>query len=145
MDSKTHSRRIRPEQEYYDPFMIGFDKLFNKALGSATTSYPPYNVVRAGENAYLLELAVAGFDEEDFDITLKDSVLTIEGVCSNTEMPTDYIYKGISNRAFTRRFTLADGIEVKSVSLKQGLLTIRLEKEAPEEDEPQKFKVNSKD
>jgi molecular chaperone IbpA len=140
VDDKTHSRRIRPE--FYDPFLIGFDTLFNK-FQKSNDSYPPYNVVKASDTAYLLELAVAGFDEEDFDISLKDNVLTIKGDIGVSEMPTDYLHKGIATRPFVRTFTLADGIEVKSVSLKQGMLTIRLERSAPQEDEPVKFKVNA--
>lgn len=136
----TNTRRIR--SDYYDPFLIGFDALFNKAA-KANDGYPPYNILKASDTAYLLELAVAGFGEDDFDITLKDNVLTIKGDLGTTEMPNDYIHKGIATRPFVRTFTLADGIKVADVSLRQGMLTIRLEKTTPPEDEPIKFKVNT--
>lgn len=128
-----------------DPFFIGFDSLLNKVQHQAKayqgTNYPPYNLIKTGENSYLIELAVAGFDEEDFDIQLQDGVLTIKGEVGTSEFEADYIHKGIAARNFERKFTLADTIKVDGASLNQGMLTIRLVNEIPEEKKPIKILI----
>jgi molecular chaperone IbpA len=127
-----------------DPLFIGFDTIFNKLdqIGKThTTNYPPYNLIKTGEDTYLIEIAVAGFDEEDFDIELHDGVLTINATTESDET-TQYLHKGIAARGFTRRFTLADTIEVEGVSLHQGMLTIRLRNIIPDEKKPKKIFIN---
>ena len=142
----TTTRRITTSM-LEDPFFIGFDSLLNKVNSHAKTyqgtNYPPYNLIRTGENSYLIELAVAGFDEEDFDIQLQDGVLTIKGEVGTEEFAADYLHKGIAARNFERKFTLADTIKVDGASLHQGMLTIRLVNEIPEEKKPIKIAINS--
>lgn len=126
-----------------DPFFIGFDSLLNKlnAVGATPVpSYPPYNLIKVGEDSYLIELAVAGFDEEDFDIELHDGVLTIEAEVKN-EDSADYLYKGIAARSFVRKFTLADTVLVDGVSLHMGMLNVRLKNLVPEEKKPRKILI----
>ena len=127
-----------------DPFFIGFDSMFNKLnqLEKANvTNYPPYNLIKTGEDTYLIELAVAGFDEEDFDIELHDGVLTVKAEVGETDTSTNYLHKGIAARSFVRKFTLADTVEVDGVSLHQGMLTIRLNNVIPEEKKPKKILI----
>ena len=127
-----------------DPFFIGFDSMFNKLnqLEKANvTNYPPYNLIKTGEDTYLIELAVAGFDEEDFDIELHDGVLTVKAEVGETDTSTNYLHKGIAARNFVRKFTLADTVEVDGVSLHQGMLTIRLNNVIPEEKKPKKILI----
>ena len=132
----------------YDPFMVGFDRVLdrmneiNRAAGQQKT-YPPYNIIKAGEDAYLIELAVAGFQNDDFDITLKDAQLTVKAERTATDEDSEYLHKGIAGRNFERVFTLADTIEVEDVLLEHGILTIRLRNVIPEEDQPKKFTVKS--
>ena len=140
----TNTRRITTTTDLLnDPLFIGFDSIFNKIHQpyKANTNYPPYNLIKSGDNSYLIELAVAGFDEEDFDIELHDGVLTIRAVVSSTEMETDYIHRGIAARSFERKFTLADTVEVDGVSLHQGMLTIRLQNVIPDEKKPKKIPI----
>lgn len=127
-----------------DPFFIGFDSILNKLnhVGQANVSnYPPYNLIKTGEDTYLIELAVAGFDEEDFDIELHDGVLTISANVGDTDESTNYIHKGIAARSFVRKFTLADTVEVAGVSLHQGMLTVQLRNVIPEEKKPKKIPI----
>mgnify|MGYP000069931208 CR=1 FL=1 len=142
-----NTRRINPNAKYQDPFFIGFDTIFNQMNnfnGSSDRKYPPYNILKLGEDMYLLEMAVAGFDEDDFDITLQEGVLTIRGdVSDSVDEDAQYIHKGIATRSFTRTFSLANTIRVDKVTLDKGVLTIRLVNILPEEKKPQKFTVNA--
>lgn len=112
------------------PFFIGYERLLDTSELPSTKNYPPYNLSKVGENTYILELAVAGFSESELDIKLtKDQkkTLTIHGETTNVEADHEYLHKGIAARSFTKKFTLAELIEVKKVSLNNGILTIRLE------------------
>lgn len=127
-----------------DPFFIGFDSILNKLNHiekANATNYPPYNLIKTGEDTYLIELAVAGFDEEDFDIELHDGVLTVKAEVGESDSQTNYLHRGIAARSFVRKFTLADTIEVDGVSLHQGMLTIRLNNVIPEEKKPKKILI----
>jgi len=127
-----------------DPFFVGFDKMFDKMHNMNrvnTSNYPPYNLIKADEDTYLIELAVAGFDEEDFDVELHDGVLTIKADVSDNELKTTYLHKGIAARSFERKFTLADTIQVEGASLHQGMLTIRLKNVIPDEKKPKKILI----
>jgi molecular chaperone IbpA len=128
-----------------DPMFIGFDKMLNKAFANGTmkphqSNYPPYNIIKTEENWYDLQLAIAGFKEDELDIEIRDGVLSIKG--SKTEEDTnDYIHKGISARSFHRTFTLADTIVVRAADLKDGILTIELENVIPDEKKPRKIAI----
>lgn len=122
---------------------IGFDQLFNQigtALNSEVPNYPPHNVVKIDEDHYLIEIAVAGFKEENLDIEQKESVLTVTGTKDDDRA---YIHKGISSRNFTRVFTLNEHVQITSTSLENGFLTIGLERVIPEEQKPKKIKIGN--
>lgn len=127
---------------------VGFDRVFRdlerRMTGSVATGYPPYNIIRMNETDYLIELAVAGFDLEDFDIQLHDGVLTIKAnVVDVEEEGVDYIHKGIAARNFVRSFQLADTVNVEDAYLKQGLLTIKLVNIIPEEKKPRQITIKN--
>lgn len=126
-----------------DPFFVGFERIADRMNEAAKLStvqkYPPYNIIKTDENTYLVELAVAGFNEDDLDIELHNGVLTIKGDVYTDEK--DYIFKGIANRNFERRFTLADTVQVETVELKQGILTISLKNIIPDEKKPRKILI----
>ena len=118
---------------------LGFDSIFDemyRANAVKQQPYPPYNVVKKGDDHYLIEIAVAGFSKEDIDLTLEKGVLTIEGK-KKEEDTKDYVHKGISARAFKRSFTLADTIEVVGADVVDGMLYVGLENVVPEEEKPQ--------
>ena len=117
---------------------VGFDRLFdmleNSALGNGGENYPPFDLIKAGENEYRIELAVAGFKPEEIDITSQQNQLIVSGRKSEEsgEGGSDYIYRGIANRSFERRFALADHIQVRGADMKDGMLAIELVREIPE-------------
>jgi HSP20 family molecular chaperone IbpA len=122
-----------------NPLLLGFDeieRLIDRANKGAGDGYPPYNVeripARNGEGELLrITLAVAGFTREQLEITLEDSQLTVRGK-QQEDKSREYLYRGIAARQFSRTFVLADGIEVKSATLSNGLLAIDLERLEPE-------------
>jgi len=117
---------------------FGFDSLFDSInTPQKQQSYPPYNVIKKGDNHYFIEIAVAGFKDSDINLTLEKGVLTVEGTRPLTDTVNDYVHKGISNRDFTRSFTLADTIKVVGADIVDGLLLIGLENDIPEEEKPQ--------
>jgi molecular chaperone IbpA len=120
----------------FEQFGIGFDPFFEMVegfTGKAQNTYPPHNVCRYDDNAYAIELAVAGFENEELVVTLEDNVLTIDGKCCPAGDQVEFLHKGISSRDFTKKFTLSDDIEVMGSELENGLLIITLERIVPEE------------
>lgn len=126
---------------------VGFDRLFdmleNSGLGNGGENYPPFDLRKTGDNDYCIELAVAGFKPDEIDITAQQNVLVVSGKKSeeSDKQGSDYIYRGIANRSFERRFALADHIQVKGADLKDGLLSIELVREIPEAMKPRKISV----
>lgn len=131
----------------YTRATVGFDRLFDvldrQFTNSVSTGYPPYNIIKEGEDSYKIEIAVAGFREDELDITVKDYTLTVTGEQKRDESSegTVYLHKGISARSFTRPFTLGDHVEVKGAVVENGLLVISLERVVPEEDKPKKIPI----
>jgi len=128
-----------------DPFFIGFDRMLDRmtstTLPTTAPKYPPYNVVKLDDDRYELQLAIAGFDYDDLDISRKLGVLTIAGN-KDTDDDKNYLHKGISARSFKREFTLMDTIEINGADLNAGILTVHLENVIPEEKKPQKIEIN---
>ena len=126
---------------------VGFDRLFdmleNSSFGATQENYPPFDLRKVGENEYRIELAVAGFKPEELDITAQQNVLIVSGRKNeeSEEKGSDYIYRGIANRSFERRFALADHIQVKDADMKDGLLSIELVREIPEAMKPKKISI----
>ena len=135
----------------FSPFRrstVGFDRLFdmleNSSFGQGQQeNYPPFDLVKEGENQYRIELAVAGFKPDEIDITAQQNVLIVSGKKNeeSEQKGSDYIYRGIANRSFERRFALADHIQVRGADLKDGLLAIELVREIPEAMKPRKIDI----
>lgn len=124
---------------------IGFDRMFNELnrtfANSRADNYPPHNVVKLDETHYVIEVAVAGFAETEIDVELKENVLTVKGEQTKTDKEIEYLHKGISARNFTRTFTLADNMEVRGATVKNGILAVALEQIVPEEQKPKKIQI----
>jgi molecular chaperone IbpA len=126
---------------------VGFDRLFdmleNSSLGQAGENYPPFDLVKLGENDFRIELAVAGFKSDEIDINAQQNVLLVSGRKrdESDEKDSNYIYRGIATRSFERRFALADHIQVKGAEMKDGLLSIELVREIPEAMKPKKISI----
>jgi molecular chaperone IbpA len=125
---------------------VGFDRLASM-MSSATrqdqgNSYPPYNIRTTGEDHYQITMAVAGFSEDDIDITTEHNRLLITGKRADEEEEQgEYLHRGIATRSFERRFNLADHVKVISANLENGLLHIDLEREIPEAMKPRSIKI----
>jgi molecular chaperone IbpA len=125
---------------------IGFDRVFNllnnaQRLQSADT-WPPYNIIRRGEDDYSVELAVAGFAMGDLDITQERNVLVVKGGATQ-KAEGEYLHRGISAQSFERRFELADHVRVEGASLANGLLIITLKREIPEQAKPRRIQIGN--
>lgn len=117
------------------PLFLGFDhfeKTFDRIRKTAAEGYPPYNIEQTGEDGLRITLAVAGFTMNDLDIELENNQLTIRGKQAEDEEGKVYLHRGIAARQFQRSFILADGVEVKSASLRDGLLHIDMKRVEPE-------------
>jgi len=124
------------------PFSIGFDSMFDQFEsmldngGMVQNNYPPYNIRKAGKDKYAIEVAVAGFNKDDVEVEFEDNFLTVrtKKVDKTVEKDGDeIIHKGISQRSFSRSFTIADDVKVNGAQLKDGLLTVTCEKIIPEQ------------
>ncbi|MBM7038506.1 Hsp20 family protein [Vibrio ulleungensis] len=123
---------------------IGFDRLLNlmEANGNKNASggYPPYNIEQQDEHNYRITMAVAGFAEDQLDLTQKENVLIVKGT-RKPEENKNYVYQGIAERDFERKFQLADYVKVIGASMENGLLHISLEREIPEAMKPRKIEI----
>jgi|TARA_R110000772_G_scaffold177486_1_gene289042 molecular chaperone IbpA len=122
------------------PYAVGYDRVFDHlnsyvANNATSTGFPPYNISKGGDFTYVIEMALAGFSKKDIEIEVADGTLTVRSIKEN-EANDDTIHRGISNRKFNRKFTLADDIVVNDASLENGMLKIDLERIVPEEKRP---------
>ena len=125
---------------------IGFDRLFNQMeknfSSNNNTGYPPYNIEQQDENHYRITMAVAGFAEEQLDITQQQTILIVHGTREDAKTEREYLYQGIAERDFERKFQLADYVKVVGAQMENGLLHVELEREVPEEQKPRKIAIN---
>lgn len=137
---------MRMEQDFYPLFRssIGFDRIFNlleqAAQGQAADNWPPYDIEKTGDDGYRITLAVAGFTPDELNVTVEPNLLVVTGAKSDDEK-REYLYRGIARRSFERRFELADYVKVTAASFCDGLLTIDLVRELPEEMRPRKIEI----
>ena len=127
---------------------VGFDRLFalldSAASQEASSGYPPYNIERLDENTYRIELAVAGFRSEDLNIEVKENVLTVQGrKAANEGEQRRFLHRGLAERSFERRFQLADHVIVDGANLADGLLSISLRRELPEQLKPRTVAIDT--
>jgi len=140
--------------EKFGKFFVGSDKLAQKfqetvehiQKTSSSINYPPFNLKKTDENVYVVELAVAGFGKQDVELTLEDNKLVIKGqttldTVSQDGIESQYLHKGIADRAFTRTFSLADNVVVNNAQMINGILKIWLEHIIPEDKKPKKIDI----
>jgi molecular chaperone IbpA len=125
---------------------VGFDRLAGLLESAARTSdsgYPPYNIETTGENAYRIEIAVAGFSPDELNIEVKENLLTVTGRKAANDEARRYLHRGLAERDFERRFQLADYVVVKTADLANGLLSITLQRELPEALKPRRIEIGT--
>ena len=138
-----HSNFTAGDLERFMGLSIGFDSMFNRLANFPQQpeggTYPPYNIRKEDDYKFVIEIALAGFSEKDVEVELTENVLSIRSVDEkgkqNLDTP-DYVHRGIANRSFSRKFTLADDIVVRGAEFENGLLNITLERVVPDEKKP---------
>jgi len=133
-----------------DKFFVGFDDQFTRMaklhddLTKNIPNYPPYNIKKTGDNTYVIELAVAGFAKQDIEIEFAEDKLIVKGNTKDDES-SDFLFKGIAARNFTRTFILDDQIEIRDAAMFNGMLKIALERIIPDHKKPKKIEVKDSD
>jgi len=126
---------------------VGFDTLFedleriHQSARSGTDNYPPHNIVKIDEEKFLIELAVAGFKQDDIDVEVKDGILKISGEMGKDER--EFAFKGISSRKFEKSFRLSEFVVIDGADLTDGILVVYARVELPEEKRPRKIQLGS--
>jgi molecular chaperone IbpA len=126
---------------------VGFDRIFD-LLGTVASQpsdggYPPYDIEKTGDNSWRIVMAVAGFNETDLSITQKEDELLVMGKMQQRPEQTEILYRGIAGREFERRFQLADHVKVTGARMVNGLLSIDLHRELPEEKKPRTIRIDT--
>ena len=130
----------------FNKFGIGFENLFDDLQRvtqiQSSSNYPPHNVIKTGDNTVTIEVAVAGFAEGEIDIALDKRLLTITGNKQrDDDAAHEYLHRGISSRDFKQTFPLAEHVEVKGATIRDGILTVLLEREIPESAKPKSIAI----
>ncbi|HEX3919239.1 MAG TPA: Hsp20 family protein [Caulobacteraceae bacterium] len=124
--------------------VVGFDRLadlLDSAASESATGYPPYNIERTGDNAYRVELAVAGFKPDELGVEVKESVLIVQGRKAANDAERRFVHRGLAERNFERRFQLAEYVLVTEAKLADGVLAIDLKRELPEAMKPRRIEI----
>ncbi len=127
---------------------IGFDRLLNMMETTPSKNcnggYPPYNIEQKDEHHYRITMAVAGFSDEQIELTQHENMLIVRGNSPKADESKTYLYQGIAERGFERKFQLADYVKVIGADMENGLLHVELEREVPEAMKPRKIEINGK-
>ena len=126
--------------------VVGFDRLadlLDAANSETANGYPPYNIERTDDNAYRIDIAVAGFKPDELSIEVKENLLTVQGRKAANDEARRYLHRGLAERNFERRFQLADYVVVSDAQLSDGLLSVSLRRELPEALKPRKIEIST--
>jgi len=128
------------------PYAVGFDRMFENLQRYAdhqkqSTGFPPYNIVKESDTSFFIEMAVAGLSKDDIEVEYAQGEITVRSTYDNADETGELIHRGISKKKFNRKFTLADDIVVNSAALRNGMLTIELERIIPEEKKPRLIEI----
>jgi molecular chaperone IbpA len=130
----------------FTPYAVGFDRVFDHLINhshnmATSTGFPPYNIVKHDDAEFSIEMALAGLSKDDIEVVVAEGVITVKSVWDDKSENAEVLHRGISHKKFTRKFTIADDIEVKEASLENGLLEIKLERIIPDEKKPRVIKI----
>jgi len=126
---------------------VGIDRLFDRITSqidaAASSNYPPYDIVKTGDDTYEIRVAAAGFRQDEIEVEFHEGLLKIHGShAAEISQEVEYLHHGISNRSFIRTFSLADYVEVREAVMKDGVLTVKLERLVPESQKPKKISIS---
>jgi len=135
--------QLRPVSVGFDNVFDHFERMFEDDFRVPSVNYPPYNIVKTGTNKYDIEVALAGYNKKDIDVSYEDNMLHIKSKKDEKEDKDEdgVIHKGIAKRYFSKSFTIADDVEVKGAELKDGLLKVSLERIVPESKKPRTIDI----
>jgi molecular chaperone IbpA len=127
-----------------DQFFLGFqDQIsrWNGLTNMKVTTFPPYNLIKTDDDHYVVELALAGYTKDDIEVVVEKDVLTVRSIEKDEAKDAEVLHQGIAKRLWTQKFVLGEWMQVKDAALKDGLLTIKIEREVPEEMKPKTIKI----
>ena len=132
------------QQLMSDQFFLGFDeqiKRWNSLTSTKVVTFPPYNLIKSDDNHYTVELAVAGYSKDDIEVTVEKDLLTVKSIATDEKTDDVVLHQGIAKRQWTQKFVLGEWFLVKGATLSDGLLTIKVEREIPDEMKPKVIKI----
>ena len=146
--------QLRPLSVGYDDIFSNFERMFDHQMDTISVpNYPPYNIIKTGKHTYDIQVALAGYGKKDIDVSFEDSVLTVKSVKDEFGDKTKYsdkrqieenkgvLHKGIAKRMFTKSFTIAEDVEIKGAELKDGLLSVSMERVIPDHKKARKIQI----
>jgi molecular chaperone IbpA len=134
---------LYPSTLGFETMLRDIESIMQNSVETISDKFPPHNIIKVNDTHYMVELAIAGFDEKEIDITVKDGLMTVRGEKEQTDNEVNYLHKGIGTRSFSKTIRLADTIEVQGAAFKNGILSIGLENIIPESKKPKKIEIGT--
>jgi molecular chaperone IbpA len=134
---------LYPSTLGFETMLRDIESIMQNSVETVSDKFPPHNIIKVNDTHYMVELAIAGFDEKEIDITVKDGLMTVKGEKHQADDEVNYLHKGIGTRSFSKTIRLADTIEVQGAAFKNGILSIGLENIIPESKKPKKIEIGT--
>jgi len=134
---------LYPSTLGFETMLRDIESIMQNSVETVSDKFPPHNIIKVNDTHYMVELAIAGFDEKEIDITVKDGLMTVKGEKQQADNEVNYLHKGIGTRSFSKTIRLADTIEVQGAGFKNGILSIGLENIIPESKKPKKIEIGT--
>ena len=132
---------LYPSTLGFETMLRDIESIMQNSVETVSDKFPPHNIIKVNDTHYMVELAIAGFDEKEIDITVKDGLMTVKGEKEQADNEVNYLHKGIGTRSFSKTIRLADTIEVQGAAFKNGILSIGLENIIPESKNLKRLKL----
>ena len=134
---------LYPSTLGFETMLRDIESIMQNSVETVSDKFPPHNIIKVNDTDYMVELAIAGFDEKEIDITVKDGLMTVKGEKQQADNEVNYLHKGIGTRSFSKTIRLADTIEVQGAAFKNGILSIGLENIIPESKKSKKIEIGT--
>ena len=134
---------LYPSTLGFETMLRDIESIMQNSVETVSDKFPPHNIIKVNDTHYMVELAIAGFDEKEIDITVKDGLMTVKGEKQQADNEVNYLHKGIGTRSFSKTIRLADTIEVQGAAFKNGILSIGLENIIPESKKTKKIEIGT--
>jgi len=134
---------LYPSTLGFETMLRDIESIMQNSVETVSDKFPPHNIIKVNDTHYMVELAIAGFDEKEIDITVKDGLMAVKGEKQQADNEVNYLHKGIGTRSFSKTIRLADTIEVQGAAFKNGILSIGLENIIPESKKPKKIEIGT--